>query len=282
VTAGRAIELEVRLHEPLALHERISLLNELSLLLAERDAARGATLAREAMELAHATGDVAAEAQALDGLARNLHAQGDHAAAFVAQDRALDLFRSCAETAHRRLEQASRDAERYRKLALEDALTGLANRRQLDQRLESLLRESRTRGTVLTVALADVDHFNGINDRFSQAVGDEVLRCVGEILRGHCRLGDIAGRLDAEQFMLIFRNQDMRAAAGSGERMRRAVEAWDWKSIHPQLRVTLSMGLASSTSLDHPEGLVDAADHWLHEAKRHGRNQVQPLTVTPA
>ena len=187
--------------------------------------------------------------------------------------------RSRALSARRRLEQASQEAERYRRLAMEDALTGLANRRQLDERLASLMRDAEARGTVLTVALADVDHFKGINDRFSHAVGDEVLRCVGEILRGQCRLGDMAGRFGGEEFMLIFRGLDMRAAAEACERVRRAVEAWDWQSIHPQLRVTLSLGLASSTSFDHPQGLLDAADHWLYEAKHHGRNQVQPLVA---
>jgi diguanylate cyclase (GGDEF)-like protein len=190
--------------------------------------------------------------------------------------------RALALSARRRLEMASQEAERYRRLALEDSLTGLANRRQLDERLAALMREVATRGSVLTVALADVDHFKGINDRFSNAVGDEVLRCVGEILRGQCRLGDLAGRYGGEEFMLIFRGLDMRAAAQACERARHAVESWDWKSIHPHLRVTLSMGLATSASFDHPQGLLDAADHWLYEAKHHGRNQVQPLVVAPA
>jgi two-component system, cell cycle response regulator len=132
------------------------------------------------------------------------------------------------------------------------------------------------------VALADVDHFKGINDRFSHAVGDEVLKCVGEVLRSHCRLGDLAGRYGGEEFMLVFRHLEMRPAAEICERIRRAVEAWDWQSIHPHLRVTLSMGLASSTSFDDAQGLIDAADHWLYEAKHHGRNQIQPLVVAPA
>jgi diguanylate cyclase (GGDEF)-like protein len=185
-------------------------------------------------------------------------------------------------TARRRFEEVSQEAERYRRLAMEDSLTGLANRRQLDERLASLMREAEIRGTVLTVALADVDHFKGINDRFSHAVGDEVLRCVGEILRSQCRLGDLAGRFGGEEFMLIFRGLDMRSATEACERVRRAVESWDWKSIHPHLRVTLSMGLATSASFDHPQGVLDAADHWLFEAKHRGRNQVQPLVVTPA
>ncbi len=190
--------------------------------------------------------------------------------------------RARALSARRRMDTASQETERYKRLAMEDALTGLANRRQLDERLGALMREAAARGTVLTVALADVDHFKGINDRFSHAVGDEVLRCVGEILRAHCRLGDLAGRYGGEEFMLVFRSLDMRSASEICERVRRAVEIYDWRSIHPHLRVTLSMGLASSTSFDQAQGLLDAADHWLYEAKHHGRNQVQPLVAAPA
>ncbi|HEX6634272.1 MAG TPA: tetratricopeptide repeat-containing diguanylate cyclase [Usitatibacter sp.] len=185
--------------------------------------------------------------------------------------------RARALAARRRVEHAAEEAARYRRLAMEDALTGLANRRQLDERLEAMVREAKAQATVVTVALADVDHFKGINDRFSHAVGDEVLRCVGEILRAQCRGGDVAGRYGGEEFVLVFRGMEMEAAAEACERVRRAIEGWDWKSIHPQLRVTLSIGLASSRSFDDPQGLLDAADHWLHEAKRHGRNQVQPV-----
>ncbi|HUQ28115.1 MAG TPA: tetratricopeptide repeat-containing diguanylate cyclase [Usitatibacter sp.] len=190
--------------------------------------------------------------------------------------------RARALAARRRLDQASLETERYKRLALEDSLTGLANRRSLDDRLGSLMREAHARGSVLTVALADVDHFKGINDRFSHAVGDEVLRCVGEILRAHCRVGDLAGRYGGEEFMLVFRSLDMRSAADICERIRRAAESWDWQSIHPQLRVTLSMGLATSTSFNDTQGMLHAADHWLYEAKRHGRNQVQPVILIPA
>lgn len=190
--------------------------------------------------------------------------------------------RARALATRRRLDQARLEAERYRRLALEDALTGLANRRHLDERLESLARDARRANKSLTLALADVDHFKGINDRFSHAVGDEVLRCVGEILRNHCRVGDMAGRYGGEEFMMVFRDLDIRGAAEICERVRRAVEGWDWKSIHPQLRVTLSMGLASNVSFDDPQRIVDTADHWLYEAKHHGRNQVQPLVISSA
>ncbi len=190
--------------------------------------------------------------------------------------------RARAIAARRRLEHASEGPEHLRRHAMEDALTGLANRHQFDERLATLMRDARAHGTVVTVALADVDHFKGINDRFSHAVGDEVLRCVGEVLRAHCRLGDVAGRYGGEEFVLVFRGLDMAAAVEACERVRRSVEAWDWHSIHPQLRVTLSFGLATSSSFEQADGLLDAADHWLYEAKRHGRNQVQPRVPAPA
>jgi diguanylate cyclase (GGDEF)-like protein len=190
--------------------------------------------------------------------------------------------RARAISARRRLEQERVETERYRRLAMEDSLTGLANRRQLDERLEVLMREAARSGALVTVALADVDHFKGINDRFSHAVGDEVLRCVGEVLRSHCRQGDIAGRYGGEEFVLVFRGLDIRAAQEICERVRLGVEGCDWALIHPQLRVTLSMGLASSISFDTPQGLLDAADHWLYEAKHHGRNQIQPVALAPA
>jgi diguanylate cyclase (GGDEF)-like protein len=184
-----------------------------------------------------------------------------------------------ALAARRRLEQDRHDSERYKQLALEDSLTGLANRRQLDLKLEELLAEAGRDGTVLTVALADVDHFKGINDSFGHPAGDEVLRRVGEILRAHCRGGDIAGRYGGEEFVLVFRGLDVRAASEICERIRRAVESHDWRAIDPMMRVTLSIGLACSASMPTSQGILDAADHWLYEAKHHGRNQIQPVTI---
>ncbi len=252
----------------------------------------GVALLRDALATFESLGSRDEVARVLRVLSQGHEAMENVAEALACLKRAGDIEqrlkseeterRARSLSARRRVEQADLEAERYRRLAMEDALTGLANRRQLDERLAAMMHEAAARGGVVTVAIADVDHFKGINDRFSHAVGDEVLRSVGEILRAHCRLGDLAGRYGGEEFVLIFRGLDMRSAAEACERVRRGVEAWDWPSIHPQLRVTLSMGLATSASFDHPQGLLDAADHWLYEAKHHGRNQVQPLVVAPA
>ena len=148
-------------------------------------------------------------------------------------------------------------------------------RRGIDRRLEAIVRDALARASTVTLALADVDHFGGIRDRFSGA-GDEVLRTVGSILRGGCDREDLVTRYGEKEFILVFRSLELASAFQRCQSMRRAVEAWDWSGVHPQLRVTLSMGLASSRSFDCAAGLVDAADHWLHEAKHRGRNQILP------
>ncbi len=256
------------------------------------DVERAEGLLTEALKRFEQLGSRDECARVLRVLSQVLEARGQYSEALATLRRAGDIEqrlrweeaegRARALAARRRLDHARQETERYKRLAMEDVLTGLANRRQLDERLLALMREARRSGSVVTVALADVDHFKGINDRFSHAVGDEVLRCVGETLRAHCRLGDVAGRYGGEEFMLIFRGLDMRGASEICERARRAVESWDWASIHPHLRVTLSLGMAASSSFDDPQGVLDAADHWLYEAKHHGRNQVQPLVVAPA
>jgi diguanylate cyclase (GGDEF)-like protein len=189
--------------------------------------------------------------------------------------------RARALAARRRLDQARLETERYSGLAMEDCAHGLANRRQLDERCRAdarcaQVRLGRHRGA------RDVDHFKGINDRFSHAVGDEVLRCVGEILRAHCRLGDLAGRYGGEEFMLVFRNLEMRAA-------RRDLRARAPRGRGVGLEVDPSAAARDAVDgarlqqlVRRPQALLDAADHWLYEAKHHGRNQIQPLVVAPA
>lgn len=152
------------------------------------------------------------------------------------------------------------------------------HRGQAELRLARMLGEARRSHTVVSIALADVDHLNGIEDRFSRQVGEEILLRVAGLLHGRLRPGDRVARYGEGTFVVMLAGTEMRPAAALCEEMRRAVEAHDWKSIDPQLRVTLSVGIASSESLDTPQALLDAAHHWLDEAKHHGRNQVQPLS----
>lgn len=184
--------------------------------------------------------------------------------------------RSRALSARRRLQQAEAEIARMRELALRDALTGLANRREFDVRLEAALADAAASGRPVALAMADIDHFKQVNDRFSHTTGDEVLRLVGSILRAHCRREDVAARFGGEEFALILPGADRATAIDACERCRRAIEGQDWTAIHPGLGVTISFGIAWSKGALDVTALVTDADRNLYASKHGGRNRVTP------
>jgi diguanylate cyclase (GGDEF)-like protein len=159
--------------------------------------------------------------------------------------------------------------------AHEDALTGLANRRYLDANLEGLLSRSRSERRAFCVALADVDRFKSINDRHSHAVGDEVLRTVGRILRAACRPSDLAARFGGEEFVLALLDTPAEVARAVCERLRAAVADYPWRELRPDLAVTISIGLAEAKAHRDCTELLAAADARLYAAKHAGRNCVR-------
>ncbi|MGH8241352.1 MAG: sensor domain-containing diguanylate cyclase, partial [Steroidobacteraceae bacterium] len=185
----------------------------------------------------------------------------------------------------RELQDASREKERLiaalneRSRALEresqeDALTGIANRRQFNQRLAAEIAAARAAGRPLTLAVADLDHFKIVNDRLGHAIGDEVLRRTAEIMRRHCRAVDLVARIGGEEFALVLSGMTRDVATGYCDLLRRAFESNDWRAIHPNLRVTLSIGISQWDGSADPASLLQAADVQLYQAKNAGRNRV--------
>jgi len=159
-----------------------------------------------------------------------------------------------------------------RLLELQALLTGLWNRRYLDLELPRELERARRYGHPLSVALADLDHFKAVNDRFSHAVGDRVLREVAHIFQARCRAVDIVARYGGEEFVLVLPETGPQDAWGLLESVREEVRTHDWVRICPGLEITLSIGLAQLTdSLEH---LMSRADTALYAAKQSGRNRV--------
>ncbi len=157
----------------------------------------------------------------------------------------------------------------------EDALTGLASRRHLDASLERVFIQAVKENRPLCFAVADIDHFKSINDRHSHAVGDEVLRTVGGILRSACRPSDVAGRYGGEEFVLVLLDMASEVAFGVCERLRAAVASHAWDALRPGLEVTISIGIADRSSHASSAEMLAAADARLYEAKRAGRNCVR-------
>lgn len=150
-----------------------------------------------------------------------------------------------------------------------DALTGLYNRKYLDSRFKELVAEKRP----YSIAILDVDHFKAINDNFSHMIGDQVLSAIGSILRSQLRVTDQAIRFGGEEFVVLLSGAP-RGAADVCERLRSAVENWNWSEICNGLHVTISIGVAGTSSAKSPSKILEIADQNLYAAKKSGRNRV--------
>jgi len=176
----------------------------------------------------------------------------------------------------------SRQSAAFAQQARTDALTGLSNRRSLDEKLQSRLAAAITGKQPLCFALLDIDHFKRVNDNWSHDAGDQALCRVAETIRrelgtafhGRWRGSDLCGRWGGEEFALVLPERDAESAREVCERLRAAVEAIDCSGFAPGLSLTVSIGLAERGDISHHEKLVSKADTNLYLAKNGGRNRV--------
>jgi diguanylate cyclase (GGDEF)-like protein len=163
--------------------------------------------------------------------------------------------------------------------ALVDGLTGLANRRHLDQELASNLARAERSGGTLALVLADLDDFKRVNDVHGHECGDEVLREFASAMNDVVREGDTAGRWGGEEFALLLPDADLEGAARVAERLRTMLEEKTLLSSEgATLRVTASLGVAAFPEARTRGELVGAADEALYRAKREGKNRVVVAT----
>lgn len=172
------------------------------------------------------------------------------------------------------LVQVADSARAYEKLSKEDSLTGLANRRQLDAILAGEFSRAARNNRPLTVALGDLDFFKKVNDQYSHAVGDEVLRSVAAVLREGCRAVDTVGRYGGEEFVFVFPEAHAADAIHVCERLRVGIARIDWPGKKADAGITMSFGVAELTDEATFERLLARADKKLYEAKAAGRNRV--------
>ncbi|MDX6475020.1 MAG: hypothetical protein QOH95_531, partial [Gaiellaceae bacterium] len=159
--------------------------------------------------------------------------------------------------------------------AMVDSLTGLANRRSLEESLRAELARAARFGDSACVVLADLDDFKQVNDRYGHAAGDEVLKAFAGALRKTVRESDVAGRWGGEEFALVLSGTDAAGGARLAERARVAIEARQVKMPNGDLcSATASFGVASFPESRELGEILAAADTALYAAKDAGKNRV--------
>jgi diguanylate cyclase (GGDEF)-like protein len=177
--------------------------------------------------------------------------------------------------------EARHEAQRFWRQARTDALTGLPNRRFVDEEVPRLLNEVVT-GTPLVVAIVDADRFKRVNDTLSHEVGDRVIFELGRVFQETLAAGsDSAGpssrfvaRLGGEEFLVVLPGLDLAQAAPVLKGMRSAVARHSWSALIGRLPLTVSIGASAAIPHDTQSTLLARADHNLYAAKSAGRNRV--------
>ncbi|MBL8057833.1 MAG: diguanylate cyclase [Anaerolineales bacterium] len=166
--------------------------------------------------------------------------------------------------------------ETLRQQSIRDALTGMFNRRYMEESLEREMRRAARRGYPVGLIMLDLDHFKDFNDTFGHAAGDLLLRTVGEFLSVHIRAGDVACRYGGEEFVLILPEASLEITRLRAEHLREELH-----HLNPEYRgqrlgpITVSAGVAAYPAHGQTaERLLRAADDALYQAKRGGRDQV--------
>ena len=175
----------------------------------------------------------------------------------------------CAAEA-RRLWVSNRELDR---LSRSDLLTGLFNRRHLEDALSGAASVARRHGQPLSVLFIDIDDFKRINDGFGYDVGDQVLRVVAQRIRACTRAEDVVGRWGGEEFVAVAPMTALDGAVALGERIRAGIEARSLSAAGRAVTVTVSVGCAPVGAAG-PDEALRAAGRALQGAKQQGRNAV--------
>jgi len=181
----------------------------------------------------------------------------------------LSLMMRESARKNRELQEAKETIER---LARTDALTGIANRRTLDETfVREIARAERLRGD-LSMIMADLDHFKSINDEYGHLTGDQVLTSAAAVFASQSRPYDLAARYGGEEFILVLPGTSTDGAIAIAERIRKKIADLTVPGFPRQ--ITMSLGVASWTTGQTPDQLIARADAALYNAKNAGRNRV--------
>lgn len=204
----------------------------------------------------------------------------------LSRELAINLFALLAQRLrgnNATVSQSRRLQQEYKRHASVDGLTGLHNRRRLDELLPRYLGRAGHGHDALCLIMADIDHFKRFNDTFGHATGDDVLLQVAQVLEDKSRPSDFVARYGGEEFAIVLPETTSEQAVVVSERLRTAVEQLQLTqndgTALPQ--ITVSLGIAEATASETPQSLLDRADKALYAAKRSGRNRTELALLEP-
>ncbi len=188
------------------------------------------------------------------------------------------MYKSLAESERelkRYAEELQASMEVQHRLARTDPLTGVPNRRYVDEITKGECSRAARHKTPLSVALVDIDLFKKVNDTYGHKAGDEALIQLGDLARRSCRRGDLVGRYGGDEFLFILPKAGLGAAVRFANRFRANVANHVFSlSSDANTRMTVSAGVAEfDPTTQRPSALVRQADEALYEAKAKGRNR---------
>ncbi|ART78853.1 ligand-binding sensor domain-containing diguanylate cyclase [Oceanisphaera avium] len=190
--------------------------------------------------------------------------------------RTQELAKKVDEKTH----ELQQQAQEFGRQARIDSLTGLPNRRAFDEVLTHTFLRAKRNSAPLTLVVIDIDYFKHVNDTWSHAVGDQVLKIVADIIVKEIREVDIPARWGGEEFTVLLADTDISEALPICERVRLAVMNYDYSLIDEKFKLTISLGVAqgplnqAGTAYLETSELLAQADQALYQAKHYGRNQV--------
>lgn len=181
---------------------------------------------------------------------------------------------------HARIEEIGRLQVALQELAVRDSLTGLYNRRYLDETLEREVSRARREGNPLSLVMLDIDYFKRVNDTYGHQVGDEALRMLATTLLADIRAEDVACRYGGEEFLILLPNMPLETAMQRAEAWRKAVEELSVVLGNFHITFTVSLGVAAYPEHGKtPDDLTRCADQALYRAKNQGRNQISVFSA---
>lgn len=186
----------------------------------------------------------------------------------------LKVLREEVESANHRIIRLQRELDETSELVRHDPLTGVLNRKGIDEAIEREISVMRRRGTPLCIALLDIDNFKQLNDTFGHRTGDEALQHLVSVIQDDLRSEDTVGRFGGEEFIILLPDTDEKLGMEIITRLQRSLTKRFFLAGNKRLLITFSAGLSRMLP-DEPAGeTIDRADRAMYAAKRAGKNRV--------